>query len=76
MLSETGNDGRKSTALATGTAAVVEQLKSQLAKLAAPGLKAVSDQLNQFQDSVLGYENKLHYAELKIQVLEERRGCS
>jgi hypothetical protein len=69
MASETGNDGMKSTAIATGTAAVLEQLKSQLP---APWLKAVSDQLDQFQDSVLAYENKLHYAELKIQVLEER----
>ena len=69
MASETGNDGRKSTAIATGTAALLEQLQSQLP---APWLKAVSDQLNQFQDTVLGYENQLHYAELKIQVLEER----
>jgi len=62
MVSATGNDGSKSTAMATGTAALLEQLQSQLA---APWLKAV-------QDTVLGYENKLHYAELKIQVLEER----
>jgi hypothetical protein len=69
MVSETGSDGMKSTAIATCTAALLEQLKSQL-----PGqsLKAVSDQLNQFQDTVLAYENKLHYAELKIRVLEER----
>src|SRR3974377_2550733 len=66
MVSETNNDGMKSTAIATGTAALLEQLKSQLP---APWLKAVSDQ---FQDTVLAYENKLHYAELKIQVLEER----
>jgi transposase len=69
MVSEAGNDGRKSTAIATGTAALLEQLQSQLP---APWLKTVSDQLNQFQDTVLAYENKLHYAELKIQVLEER----
>jgi transposase len=69
MVSETGNDGSKSTAIATGTAALLEQLKSQLP---APWLKAVSDQLNQFQDTVLTYENKLYYAELKIRVLEER----
>ena len=69
MVSETGNDGVKSTATATDTAALLEQLKSQLP---APWLKTVSDQLHQFQDTVLGYENQLHYAELKIQVLEER----
>lgn len=69
MASETSNDGRKSTAIATGMAALLEQLQSQLP---APWLKAVSDQLHQFQDTVLTYENKLHYAELKIQVLEER----
>ena len=69
MVSETSNDGSKSTAIATGTAALLEQLQSQLA---APWLKAVSDQLSQFQDTVLGYENQLQYAELKIQVLEER----
>ena len=62
MVSETGNDGGKSTTTATGTAALLEQLQSQLP---APWLKAVSDH-------VLAYETKLHYAELKIQVLEER----
>src|SRR6516165_6330392 len=62
MVRETGNDGRRSTTTATGTAALLEQLKSQLP---APWLKAVSDH-------VLAYETKLHYAELKIQVLEER----
>ena len=62
MASATSNDGMKSTATATDTAALLEQLQSQLP---APWLKAVSD-------TVLAYENKLHYAELKIQVLEER----
>ena len=62
MVSETGNEGMKSTTTAPGTAALLEQLKSQLP---APWLKAVSDH-------VLAYETKLHYAELKIQVLEER----
>jgi len=62
MVSETSNDGSKSTAIATGTAALLEQLQSQLA---APWLRAV-------QDTVLAYENQLQYAELKIQVLEER----
>src|SRR6516164_8024610 len=62
MVSATGNDGSKSTAMATCTAALLEQLQSQLA---APWLKAVSDQLNQFQDTVLAYENKLQYAELE-----------
>ena len=62
MVSETSNDGMKSTAIASSTANLLEQLKSQLP---APWFKAVSDQLGDFQ-------NKLHYAELKIQVLEER----
>jgi transposase len=48
---------------------LLEQLKTQLA---APLFRVVSEQLTSFQKTVVSYENKLQYAELKIQVLEER----
>ncbi|MGA9258280.1 MAG: hypothetical protein WBV98_16880, partial [Candidatus Sulfotelmatobacter sp.] len=48
---------------------LIEQLKQQLA---GPLFAAVSDQFNNFQNTVLSYQNKLQYAELKIRVLEER----
>jgi transposase len=48
---------------------LIEQLKQQLA---GPLFAAVSDQFSNFQNTVLSYQNKLQYAELKIQVLEER----
>jgi transposase len=32
----------------------------------------VSDQFSHLQNTVLSYQNKLQYAELKIRVLEER----
>ncbi len=48
---------------------LIEQLKRQLA---GPLLAAVSDQFSRLQNTVLSYQNKLQYAELKIRVLEER----
>ena len=48
---------------------LIEQLKQQLA---GPLFTAVSDQFSHLQNSVLSYQNKLQYAELKIRVLEER----
>jgi hypothetical protein len=40
--------------------------------MSGPLFAAVSDQFSNFQNTVLSYQNKLQYAELKIQVLEER----
>ncbi len=48
---------------------LLEELKKQLA---APLFTAISDQFGHFQSTVVAYENKLQYAELKIRVLEER----
>ena len=48
---------------------LLEELKKQLA---APLFTAISDQFGHFQNTVVAYENKLQYAELKIRVLEER----
>src|SRR5260370_31487498 len=48
---------------------LIEKLKEQLA---GPLFAAVSDQFSHFQNTVLSYQNKLQYAELKIRVLEER----
>ena len=47
---------------------LIEQLKRELA---GPLFTAVSDQLSHLQNRILGYQNKLQYAELK-RVLEER----
>ncbi len=41
-------------------------------QLAGPLFAAVSDQFSHLQNTVLSYQNKLQYAELKIRVLEER----
>jgi transposase len=69
-VSERSNPATQSTPTRASSAAeLLEQLKRQLA---APLFTAVSDQLNQFQNAVAAYENKLQYAELKIRVLEER----
>ena len=48
---------------------LIEQLKRELA---GPLFTAVSNELGNLQNSILGYQNKLQYAELKIRVLEER----
>jgi transposase len=48
---------------------LIEQLKQQLG---GPLFAAVSDQFSNLQNTVLSYQNKLQYAELKIRVLEER----
>ena len=48
---------------------LIEQLKRQLA---GPLFAAVSDKFSHLQNTVLSYQNKLQYAELKIRVLEER----
>lgn len=83
MVSATSNDEKRSTASASLPTELLEQLKNHLP---APCFKAVSDQLNHFQDTVVAYESKvvayeskvvayeskLQYAELKIQLLEER----
>ena len=61
-----------STAATSSTSSeleLIEQLKQQLA---GPLFTAVSDQFSNLQNTVLSYQNKLQYAELKIRVLEER----
>ena len=48
---------------------LIEQLKEQLA---GPLFAAVSNQFSNLQNTVVSYQNKLQYAELKIRLLEER----
>ena len=60
---------RAATSSTTSELELIEQLKQQLG---GPLLAAVSDQFSNLQNTVLSYQNKLHYAELKIRVLEER----
>src|SRR5260370_6675198 len=48
---------------------LIEKLKEQLA---GPLFAAVTDQFSNLQNTVISYQNKLQYAELKIRVLEER----
>src|ERR1035438_8155374 len=70
IVSATSQPATKSTAAATaGHADLLEELKKQLA---GPLLTAISDQFSNFQKTVIAYQTQLEYAELKIQVLEER----
>jgi transposase len=60
---------RAATSSTSSERELIEQLKEQLA---GPLFAAVSDQFSNLQNTVLSYQNKLQYAELKIQLLEER----
>jgi transposase len=60
---------RAATSSTSSELDLIEQLKQQLA---GPLFAAVSDQFSHLQNTVVSYQNKLQYAELKIQVLEER----
>jgi transposase len=71
-VSEAAHPSSVSKAATTPTSSeleLIEQLKRQLAE---PLFAAVSDQFSHLQNTVLSYQNKLQYAELKIRVLEER----
>ena len=68
-MSEAPHLSPVSTAATSSEPELIEQLKWQLA---GPVFAAVSDQFSNFQNTVLSYQNKLQYAELKIRVLEER----
>jgi transposase len=71
-VSEAAYPSSGSTAATSSTSSeleLIEQLKRQLAE---PLFAAVSDQFSNLQNSVLSYQNKLQYAELKIRLLEER----
>jgi transposase len=71
-VSEAAHPSSGSTSATSSTSSereLIEQLKQQLA---GPLFAAVSDQFSHFQNTVLSYQNKLQYAELKIRVLEER----
>jgi hypothetical protein len=60
---------RAATSSTSSELELIEQLKQQLA---GPLFAAVSDQFSNLQNSVVSYQNKLQFAELKIRVLEER----
>jgi len=71
-VSEAAHPSSGSRAATSSTSSeldLIEQLKQQLA---GPLFTAVSDQFSHLQNTVVSYQNKLQYAELKIQVLEER----
>ena len=71
-MSEAAHPSSGSRAATSSTSSeleLIEQLKEQLA---GPLFAAVSNQFSNFQNTVLSYQNKLQYAELKIRVLEER----
>ena len=71
-MSKTAHPSSGSRAATSSTSSeleLIEQLKQQLT---GPLFAAVSDQFSNFQNTVLSYQNKLQYAELKIRVLEER----
>jgi transposase len=71
-VSETAHPSSGSGAATSSTSSeleLIEQLKQQLA---GPLFAAVSDQFSHLQNTVVSYQNKLQYAELKISLLEER----
>jgi transposase len=61
-----------SQAATTSIPSEVELIERLRRELAGPLFTAVNDQLSNLQNTVLCYQNKLQYAELKIRVLEER----
>jgi transposase len=67
--SHPSSGARAATSSTSSELELIEQLKQQLA---GPLLIAVSDQFSKLQNTVISYQNKLQYAELKIRVLEER----
>jgi len=71
-VSEAAHQSSGSRAATSSTSSeldLIEQLKQQLA---GPLFAAVSDQFSHLQNTVVSYQNKLQYAELKIRLLEER----
>lgn len=62
----------ESTAATSSTSSELELIEQLKRQLAGPLFTAVSDQFSNLQNTVLSYQNKLQYAELKIRVLEER----
>ena len=71
-MSEAPHPSSASTGATSSTSSeleLIEQLKQQLG---GPLFAAVSDQFSHLQNTVVSYQNKLQYAELKIRVLEER----
>jgi len=68
-VNEAPHPSPASTSATSSELELIEQLKRQLA---GPLFAAVSDQFSHLQNTVLSYQNKLQYAELKIRVLEER----
>ncbi|MGB9363790.1 MAG: IS66 family transposase [Candidatus Sulfotelmatobacter sp.] len=71
-MSEAAHPSSGSRAAASSTSSELELIEQLKRQLAGPLFAAVSDQFSHLQNTVLSYQNKLQYAELKIRVLEER----
>jgi transposase len=71
-VSEAAHPSSGSRAATSSTSSELELIEQLKRELAGPLFAAVSDQFSHFQNTVLSYQNKLQYAELKIRVLEER----
>ena len=71
-MSEAAHPSSGSTAATFSTPSELELIEQLKRQLAGPLFAAVSDQFSHLQNTVLSYQNKLQYAELKIRVLEER----
>jgi transposase len=71
-VSEAAHPSSGSRAATSSTSSELELIGQLKQQLAGPLFAAVNDQFSNFQNTVLLYQNKLQYAELKIQVLEER----
>jgi len=71
-VSEASHPSSGSTAATSSTSSELELIEQLKRQLAGPLFTAVSDQFSNLQNTVISYQNKLQYAELKILVLEER----
>ena len=71
-MSEAAHPSSGSRVAASSTSSELELIEQLKRQLAGPLFAAVSDQFSNLQNTVLSYQNKLQYAELKIRVLEER----
>ena len=71
-MSEASHPSSGSTAATSSTSSELELIEQLKRQLAGPLFTAVSDQFSNLQNTVISYQNKLQYAELKILVLEER----
>ena len=73
-MSEAANPSLVSTAATSSTSSELELIEQLKRQLKGPLFAAVSDQFSNLQNTVISYQNKLQYAELRIRVLPRAHG--